>query len=65
MLSQRCGQTQQAGTKIGFGVTGLALLAASVIAGFLWETVSSAAPFFLGAGLALAAMLGLMTLIRE
>jgi len=58
---------EKRGTAYGLyhGVIGLSLLAASVIAGFLWEAVSPAAPFFLGAGLALTAMLGLMALIRE
>ena len=58
---------EKRGTAFGLyhGVIGLALLAASVIAGFLWETISPAAPFFLGAGLAFIAMLSLIWLIRE
>ncbi len=47
------------------GVVGLTLLPASLIAGWLWDTVNPAAPFYLGAGLAFVAMLGLMALIRE
>jgi MFS family permease len=55
------------GTAYGYyqGVVGLLLLPASVLAGWLWETVSPATPFYLGAGLAFLAMLGLMTLVRE
>ena len=58
---------EKRGTAYGLyhGVIGLSLLAASVIAGFLWEAVSPAAPFFLGAGMALTAVLSLMALIRE
>lgn len=47
------------------GVVGLTLVAASLIAGLLWDYVSVASPFFLGAGLALLAMLGIAVLVRE
>ena len=47
------------------GVVGLALLAASLIAGWLWDSVGPASPFFLGAGLAFLAMVGMMGLIKE
>ncbi|MDD4860050.1 MAG: MFS transporter [Dehalococcoidales bacterium] len=55
------------GTAYGWyhGVTGLALLPASLIAGWLWDKVNPAAPFYLGAALAFIAMMGLMTLLRE
>jgi len=55
------------GTAYGFyhGVVGVALLPASLIAGWLWQAVSPAAPFYLGAGLAFMAMLGIMALVRE
>ncbi len=58
---------ERRGTAYGlyYGVVGLTLLPASLIAGWLWETVSPAAPFLLGAGLAFLAMLGIMVLIRE
>jgi len=58
---------EKRGTAYGLyhGVVGLALLAASLIAGWMWEAINPAAPFFLGAGLALVAMLSLMALIRE
>jgi MFS family permease len=58
---------ERRGTAYGYyqGVVGLMLLPASVLAGWLWETVSPATPFYLGAGLALLAMLGLLTLVRE
>lgn len=46
-------------------VVGLTLLPASIIAGWLWHTISPAAPFYFGAGLALLAMLGLTVLVRE
>ncbi len=55
------------GTAYGLyhGVVGLSLVAASVIAGVLWDVVSPAAPFYFGAGLALLAMVGIITLIKE
>ena len=58
---------EKRGTAYGLyhGVVGLTLLPASLIAGWLWDTVSPAAPFYLGAGLAFIAMLGILTLIRE
>jgi len=58
---------EKRGTAYGLyhGVVGLALLAASLIAGWLWDAVSPAAPFYLGAGLALVAMLSLMALVKE
>ncbi|MFC2057078.1 MFS transporter [Chloroflexota bacterium] len=58
---------EKRGTAYGLyhGVVGLSLVAASVIAGMLWDVVSPAAPFYFGAGLAFLAMLGIMILIRE
>jgi MFS family permease len=58
---------EKRGTAYGFyhGVVGLALLPASLIAGWLWDAVSPAAPFFFGVGLAFLAMMGLMVLVRE
>ena len=58
---------ERRGTAYGYyqGVVGLMLLPASVLAGWLWEAVSPATPFYLGAGLAFIAMLGLMTLVKE
>jgi hypothetical protein len=41
------------------------LLPASVLAGVLWDTVNTSAPFYLGAGLAFLAMLGLLFLLKE
>ncbi len=58
---------ERRGTAYGLyhGVVGLTLLPASVIAGWLWQAYSPAAPFFFGAGLAFIAMLGMMGLVRE
>ena len=55
------------GTAYGLyhGVVGLTLVAASLIAGLLWDNVSVAAPFYLGAGLAFLAMLGIVAFVRE
>jgi MFS family permease len=55
------------GTAYGLyhGIVGLTLLLASLLAGWLWQAVSPAVPFYFGAGLAFLAMLGMMTLIRE
>jgi len=58
---------ERRGTAYGYyqGVVGITLLPASVLAGWLWDTVSPAAPFYLGAGLAFVAMLGLLFLLKE
>jgi MFS family permease len=58
---------EKRGTAYGLyhGVVGLALLPASLIAGWLWQAVNPAAPFYFGAALAFLAMLGIMGLIRE
>ena len=58
---------EKRGTAYGLyhGVIGLTLLPASLIAGWLWDAVSPAVPFYLGAGLAFLAMLGIMTLVKE
>jgi MFS family permease len=55
------------GTAYGLyhGVVGVALLPASLIAGWLWQAYSPAAPFYFGAGLAFIAMLGIIGLVRE
>ncbi len=55
------------GTAYGLfhGVVGIALLPASIIAGWLWQAISPAAPFYFGAGLAFLAMIGLLVLVRE
>ena len=58
---------EKRGTAYGLyhGVVGLTLLPASLLAGWLWQTISPAAPFYFGAGLAFLAMLGMIALIRE
>jgi MFS family permease len=58
---------EKRGTAYGLyhGAIGVSLLLASVIAGVLWEAVDPAAPFFFGATMAGAAMVGFALLIRE
>ncbi|MBC8274057.1 MAG: MFS transporter, partial [Chloroflexi bacterium] len=58
---------ERRGTAYGLfhGIVGITLLPASIIAGWLWQTISPAAPFYLGAGLASLAMIGLLALVRE
>ena len=50
------------GTALGlfYMVTGLLAVAASVIAGILWDRISPAAPFYFGAALALLAAVGFL-----
>ncbi|MOA09567.1 Major Facilitator Superfamily protein [compost metagenome] len=49
------------GTAYGFFnlVSGIAMLIASVVAGFLWDTQGAAVTFYAGAGFCLVALLGL------
>jgi MFS family permease len=58
---------ERRGTAYGYyqGVVGITLLPASVIAGWLWEVVNPAMTFYLGAGLAFIAMLGLLLFLKE
>jgi len=58
---------EKRGTAYGLyhGVVGLTLLPASLLAGWLWQAYSPAAPFYFGAGLAFLAMVGIMALVRE
>lgn len=58
---------EKRGTAYGLyhGVVGITLLPASLLAGWLWQAYSPSAPFYLGAGLAFLAMLGMMGLVRE
>ena len=58
---------QKRGTAYGLyhGVVGLTLLPASLIAGWLWQAINPAAPFYFGATLAFIAMLGMVVLIKE
>jgi len=48
------------GTALGlfYMISGLLMVASSILAGYLWDHVSSAAPFYLGAAAALAAGVG-------
>jgi len=55
------------GTAYGLyhGVTGMAALPASLMAGFLWQATGPRFPFLLGAFLSLFAVLGLFLVVRE
>ena len=57
----------QRGTAFGiyYGVVGITLLPASLIAGWLWQSISPAAPFYFGSALAVLAMIGMLVFIRE
>ena len=58
---------EKRGTAYGLyhGVVGLTLIPASLIAGWLWQAYSPSAPFFFGAGLACAATISMLALVRE
>ena len=47
------------------GVTAFMALAASLIAGWMWQAISPAATFYFGAGLALLAMAGILFIVKE
>ena len=55
------------GTMLGLHstVAGIALLPASIIAGFLWNAFGAAVPFVFGAGLSLTAVLILMLFMKN
>ena len=55
------------GTAFGVfnGVVGITLLPASLIAGWLWQSFSPAAPFYFGATLAGLSAIGLLVFVRE
>jgi len=58
---------ERRGTAFGLfhSTVGLTLLPASLIAGWLWQTISPASAFYFGAAMALVAMIGLLVLVRE
>lgn len=57
---------ERRGTAYGLyhGAVGVTALPASLIAGWLWQTVDPSAPFFLGAALALLAAVSLWALVK-
>jgi len=58
---------EKRGTAYGLyhGVVGVTLLPASLIAGWLWDAVNPAAPFYFGAGLAFLGMVGIMVVLTK
>ncbi len=58
---------EKRGTAYGlyYGVVGVALLPASVLAGYLWQVINPSAAFYFGAGLAFIAAFGMMILVRK
>ena len=57
---------EKRGTAYGLyhGAVGISVLPASVIAGWLWQSINPAAPFFFGAGLAAIACIALVVLVK-
>lgn len=57
----------QRGTAFGFyhGIVGITLLPASLVAGWLWQSVSPSAPFYFGAAMSVLAIAGMIVFIRE
>lgn len=47
------------------GVTAFMALAASLIAGWMWQAINPAATFYFGAGLALLAVIGILFIVKE
>lgn len=58
--------SERRGTAYGLyhGAIGLSVLPASVIAGWLWQSINPAAPFFFGAALAAISSIALVVLVR-
>jgi MFS family permease len=57
---------EKRGTAYGLfhGIVGVTLLPASLIAGYLWQVVNPAAPFFFGAIMAFLAVIGFWVLVK-
>ena len=55
------------GTAFGMyhGIVGITLLPASLIAGWLWQSINPAAPFYFGSALAVLAMVGMLVFVRK
>ena len=55
------------GTAYGlyYWVVGISVLLGGIIGGLVWDNIGPAATFYLGAGLAFLAILGIMTLVKE
>ncbi|MBI2850264.1 MAG: MFS transporter [Chloroflexi bacterium] len=55
------------GTAYGlyYSVVGISVLLGGILGGVIWDVIGPSATFFLGAGLALLAMLGILTLVKE
>lgn len=58
---------EKRGTAFGwyYGVLSIALLPASLIAGWVWSAISPSAAFYFGAILAFIAALGILVLVKE
>jgi MFS family permease len=58
---------EKRGTAYGlyYGVVGVALLPASILAGYLWQAVNPSSAFYFGAALALVAALSMMILVKK
>ena len=58
---------EKRGTAYGWynGVLSMALLPASLIAGWLWSAISPTATFYFGAGLAFISAIGVWVLLKE
>jgi MFS family permease len=58
---------ERRGTAFGwyYGVLSIALLPASLIAGWMWDKISPASIFYLGAGLSFTAAMGIWLLVKE
>jgi MFS family permease len=57
----------QRGTAFGFyhGIVGFTLLPASLVAGWLWQSVGPSAPFYFGASMSVLAIVCMIVFIRE
>ena len=66
LVAELAGKSQK-GSALGLhsAVTGLGLLPASIIAGFLWESLGQAVPFFFGASLGLITAAGVFILFAR
>jgi len=58
---------EKRGTAYGlyYCIVGISVLIGGILGGVVWDAIGPSATFYLGAGLAVLALLGILTLVKE